>query len=182
MTATKTAAQLGRAFGQQEAKIETLLAELKAAFMACNADAEAERAFGKAWQASYMKARGANDTSARKAWSRYRGAALAGQTTVQTAADIKAKKAATAKGSKAKPAKGGALPAATAAANVGTRADGAKLGEASALELIIGAVGEMQGLRKAANGNELPTAKALAALCTSVIRKLEMATGRQLDI
>lgn len=175
----KTAAQLGREFGNMEGKIETLLVSLKASLVACNADKKAELKFSSQWKASYMKAKGANDTSARKAWSRYRGAALSGSTTVQTAADKKAK--GKAKGTKSEPAKGGAVPMAISEANTGSKADNQPSGKVGNAEIFSGAVVELRNMRTRANKGEIVTPKQLAAFCDSLIIRLEIASGMQLD-
>jgi hypothetical protein len=179
---TKTASQLGREFGAMDGKIETMLASLKSSLLACNADKKLEDKFAKDWKASYMKAKGANDTSARKAWSRYRGAALAGKKTTQSEADIRAKATAKkASGTKTQGAKGGAVPAAISQANTGSKADNQPSGKVGNAEIFSGAVTELRTMRTRASKGEIVTPKQLAAFCDSLIIRLEIASGLQLD-
>ena len=172
---------LGRAFANIDANTADKLAELKQAMIDCDNDKAIERQLSKSWKHTYQQVKGCSDGAARKAWSRYSSAALAGRTTTQTPADIAAKKAAQAKGTKDSKS-GGATPSVVTQANEGNKADDQPSGKVSGVEILAGAVERCQQLRKAANNDESFTPKEIAAFCTDIIRRIETATQSQMDV
>ena len=114
--------------------------------------------------------------AAAKMWQKVSSAAIEG-TTIE--AQQHRKKPVVAKGAKSGK-QGGATPGAVNQANEGDKATAHVSGPGN-IELLKGITTEMQGLRNRADNDDVPTAKQLAALATSIISRIEIATGKQFD-
>lgn len=135
----------------------------------------ATNAVRDAWGEGYQTARRCSNDARRKAWSRYRGAALSGQSGTQSPADRKAK-AKAAQGSEATP-KGGANGAQTSAP---AHKSAETSGEVIDIELARGIASQAATLRVEVEAGNMPTPRQLAAFCADIITRCEIATGSQL--
>lgn len=178
----KQAANAGRnsakAINTAEGMIANRIEQMKAHIVACNGQGKVEKAFRDAWKAQWEALNSCNEQASRAAYSRYKRAALAGQTQAQSPADKRAKEAAKAKGSKTKPASSasGAATASPSPSKEGAQPSGNVVD----FEVAAGLAEEAAKMRKKVEGGEMPTAKQLAAFCGSIITRLEIGTGKQL--